>query len=152
MEALSELRRIFHPRAVALIGASSGEGKVGRMFMERFLEAGFERLYPVNPREREIFGVETYPSVAEIPEPIDLALVLVPPRAVRKAVEECSACRVKGIAVITGSMGDGGRGVQRRGPGRGSSDQQASGHLAGQARRLRQVSRSESLTDPPPSG
>jgi len=108
LDVLSELHPIFHPRAVALLGASSGEGKVGRMFMERFLEAGFERLYPVNPREREIFGVEACPSVAEIPEPIDLALVLVPPRAVRKAVEECSACGVKGIAVITGSMGDGG--------------------------------------------
>lgn len=108
MDLVSELHPIFHPRAVALLGASSGEGKVGRMFMERFLEAGFEKLYPVNPREREIFGLETFSSLAEIPEPIDLALVLVPPRAVRKAVEECSACGVKGIAVITGSIGDGG--------------------------------------------
>ena len=73
MGALSELHPIFHPRAVALIGASSGEGKVGRMFMERFLEAGFEKLYPVNPREREIFGVEACPSLAEIPEPIDIS-------------------------------------------------------------------------------
>jgi acetyltransferase len=104
----SELRPIFHPRTVALVGASSGEGKVGRMFMERFLEAGFERLYPVNPREGEIFGVEAFQSVSEVPEPIDLALVLAPPRAVKGAVEECAACGVKGIIVITGSMGEGG--------------------------------------------
>jgi len=108
MDALSELHPIFHPRAVALIGASSGDGKVGRMFMERFLEAGFERLYPVNPRERVILGVEAYPSVADIPEPIDLALVLAPPRAVRDAVAQCAASGVKGIAVITGSIGEGG--------------------------------------------
>ena len=108
-DLLAELRPIFHPRAVALIGASSGHGKVGRMFMERFLEAGFERLYPVNPREREIFGVATYPSVGDVPEPIDLALILAPPRAVSGAVRECAACGVKGIVVITGSVGDGSR-------------------------------------------
>ena len=65
-ELLSELRPIFHPRTVALVGASSGSGKVGRMFMERFVEAGFEKLYPVNPREKEILGVETYASVPSI--------------------------------------------------------------------------------------
>jgi acetyltransferase len=107
-EVLSELRPIFHPETVALIGASSGSGKVGRMFMERFVEAGFERLYPVNPREREILGVQAYSSIAHVAEPIDLALVLAPPKAVKKAVEECAACGVKGIAVITGSIGDGG--------------------------------------------
>jgi acetyltransferase len=78
------------------------------MFMERFLESGFERLYPVNPREREILGVEAHPSVSAVPEPIDLALVLVPPRAVKDAVVECAACGVKGIVVITGSVGEGG--------------------------------------------
>jgi acetyltransferase len=75
--------------------------------MERFLEAGFQRLYPVNPREAEILGVEAYPAVGEIPEPVDLALVLAPPRAVKDAVKECAACGVKGIAVITGSVGEG---------------------------------------------
>ena len=107
-EVLSDLHPLFHPETVALIGASSGRGKVGRMFMERFVEAGFERLYPVNPREREILGVQAYSSIADVPEPIDLALVLAPPRAVRNAVEECAKFGVKGIAVITGSIGDGG--------------------------------------------
>jgi acetyltransferase len=105
-DLLSELRPIFHPRTVALLGASSGSGKVGRMFMERFVEAGFEKLYPVNPREKEILGVETYASVGDTPEPIDLALILTPPRAVEAAVRECAACGVKGIVVITGGMGD----------------------------------------------
>jgi predicted CoA-binding protein len=78
------------------------------MFMERFLEAGFERLYPVNPREEDVLGVEAYPAVGDISEPIDLALILAPPRAVKNAVRECATCGVKGIAVITGRMGDGG--------------------------------------------
>jgi acetyltransferase len=105
-ELLSELRPFFHPRAVALVGASSGSGKVGRMFMERFVEAGFEKLYPVNPREKEILGVDAFPSVGDAPEPIDLALILTPPRAVEAAVRDCAACGVKGIVVITGGMGD----------------------------------------------
>ncbi len=103
----SELHPLFHPKAVALIGASSSAGKVGRMFMERFVEAGFQKLYPVNPRETEILGVKAYPAVRDIPEPIDLALILAPPKAVKGAVQECAACGVKGIVVITGNIGDG---------------------------------------------
>jgi acyl-CoA synthetase (NDP forming) len=52
---------------VALIGASGKPGKVGRMFMDRFVESGFENLYPVNLKETEILGFKAYPNVKEIP-------------------------------------------------------------------------------------
>ena len=61
---LSELHPFFRPRSVALIGASSREGKVGRLFMDRFLETGFQKLYPVNLRENEVLGVRAYPVSA----------------------------------------------------------------------------------------
>jgi len=56
----AELDRMFHPRSVALLGASNKQGKIGRVFMERFLEMGFQKLYPVNPGESEILGVKAY--------------------------------------------------------------------------------------------
>ena len=103
---LSELQPFFRPRSVALIGASGREGKVGRMFMDRFLETGFQKLYPVNLREDEILGVRAYPAVTEIPGPVDLAIILTPPPAVIEAVKGCVAKGVKGIVINTAGFGE----------------------------------------------
>lgn len=105
---IAELDPFFHPRSLALIGASSREGKVGRMFMDRFLETGFQKLYPVNLRESEILGVRAYPSVTDIPGPVDLAIVLTPPAAVVGAIKECVSKSVKGIIINTAGFGEAG--------------------------------------------
>lgn len=97
-----ELDPIFHPRSVALLGASGKPGKIGRVLMDRFLETGFRDLYPVNPGECEILGLKAYPSVREIPAPVDLAIILTPTRAVLPAVKECAEKGVRAI-VITSS-------------------------------------------------
>ena len=105
---LAELDPFFHPRSLALIGASSREGKVGRMFMDRFLETGFQKLYPVNLRESEILGVKAYPTVTDIPDDVDLVLILTPPAAVMGTIKECIAKGVKGIVINTAGFGEGG--------------------------------------------
>jgi len=104
-DILSEYEPLFKPRSVALLGASGTEGKVGRMWMERFVEAGFENLYPVNLRENEIMGIKAYPSLTDIPDPIDYVLVLLPPKAVPDAIKECIAKEVKGITISSASLG-----------------------------------------------
>ena len=76
-----ELDPIFHPRSVALIGASAKQAKVGRLFMDSFIDSGFRELYPVNPGEREILGFPAYPSVLAIPHPVDMAVVVTPTAA-----------------------------------------------------------------------
>lgn len=105
---LAELDPFFHPRSLALIGASSREGKVGRRFMDAFLETGFKKLYPVNLRESEILGVKAYPTVTDIPGQVDLALILTPPAAVIGTIKECVAKGVKGIVINTAGFGEGG--------------------------------------------
>jgi acyl-CoA synthetase (NDP forming) len=105
---LVELDPFFHPKSLAILGASGKEGKVGRLFMERFIESGFQKLYPVNPREVEILGVKAYPSLIDIPGPVDLALVLTPPASVIASVKECVAKGVKGIIITTAGFGEGG--------------------------------------------
>lgn len=107
---LIELDPFFHPKSLAILGASSKEGKVGRLFMERFIETGFQKLYPVNPREVEILGVKAYSSIADIPDPVDLALVLTPPASVIASVKECVAKGVRGIIITTAGFGEGGEG------------------------------------------
>lgn len=104
----AELDPIFHPGSVALIGASGKAGKIGRLLMERFLEAGFPVLYPVNPAEKEILGVKAFPTVTAIPGPVDLALVLTPTASALRAVEECAAKGVKAVVVTTAGFSEAG--------------------------------------------
>ena len=101
----SDLDPLFYPRSVAVIGASGSKGKVGRMWMDRFIEAGLETLYPVNLRETEILGIRAYPTLSDIPGPVDQALILLPPNAVPSAVEECIAKGVKGITINSATLG-----------------------------------------------
>ncbi len=65
-DIVAEYAPLFNPRSVALLGASGKPGKVGRMWMERFVEAGFENRYPVNLRENKIMGIKAYPSCHKI--------------------------------------------------------------------------------------
>jgi acyl-CoA synthetase (NDP forming) len=104
--AFAKLERIFHPRSVALLGASNKQGKIGRVFMERFLEMGFQKLYPVNPGESEILGVKAYRALADTPDPVDLAIVATPTDSVLAAVKECASKRVEAIVIVTSGFGE----------------------------------------------
>jgi acetate---CoA ligase (ADP-forming) len=102
----AELDPMFHPRSVALIGASGKPGKVGRVLMDRFLETGFQEFYPVNPAEQEILGVKAYRAINDIPGPVDMAIVLTPTDATLTAVEECAAKGVKTIVITSAGFGE----------------------------------------------
>jgi acyl-CoA synthetase (NDP forming) len=113
---ISELDGIFHPRSVALLGASNKEGKIGRIFMERFVESGFQELYPVNPGESEVLGVRAYGSLLDIPGPVDLAIVITPTDAALNAVKDCAAKKVRGIVIAAsgfGETGEAGKALER---------------------------------------
>ena len=101
-----ELDPIFHPRSVALIGASGKYSKIGRVLMDRFLETGFEQLYPVNPKEAEILGLKVYPSILDIPYEVDMALVVTPTQAALTAVREAVRKKAKTIIITTSGFGE----------------------------------------------
>lgn len=105
----AELDSIFHPRSVALIGASGKSGKIGRVFIDGFLRTGFRELYPVNPREKEILGVKAYASVLDIPCPVDLAIVITPTDSALAAVKECVEKLVKTIVITTSGFAEAGK-------------------------------------------
>jgi acetyl-CoA synthetase (ADP-forming) len=107
-DILAELSPFFKPRGLAIIGATGKPGKVGRMFMDRFKKAGFEKLYPVNLKEDKILGIKAYPNVRDIPGEVDQAIILLPPGAVTEAVEDCILKGVKGIVITTAGFGEGG--------------------------------------------
>jgi acetyltransferase len=99
---MPELQAIFAPRAVAVIGATSRPGSVGRAVFENVLRHGYAGVvYPVNPKAASIMSVRAYPSVLDIPDDLDLAIVIVPRDLVPGIMEECGAKGVKAAIVIT---------------------------------------------------
>ncbi|MBW2539305.1 MAG: CoA-binding protein, partial [Deltaproteobacteria bacterium] len=85
---MERLDAIFAPQSVAVVGASSTPGKVGHDIFANILKGGFTgTLYPVNPNARSILSVRAYPSIIDIPDDIDLAIIILPPRAALEAVE-----------------------------------------------------------------
>lgn len=105
----ADMDLIFHPSSAAIIGASDKPGKVGQVFMSRFVKAGFPLLYAVNPGESEIMGVKSYPSIRDIPSPIDYAIVLTPTESVPQAVKDCAAKGVRTIVVTTSGFAETGK-------------------------------------------
>lgn len=103
---INELTPIFIPKRVALIGASAKPGKVGRLFMDRFIGAGFKNIVPVNLKEKEILGFKAYPNIKDVPDPIDLAIILLPPFAVKEAVQDCADKKVTGIVINSSGFGE----------------------------------------------
>lgn len=97
-----KLEELFKPQSVAVVGASDDFGKLGYHVMKSLLEGGFAgRVYPVNPRAREIWGLGAYPSVDKIPEEVDLAVVAIPAPLVPEVMEACGRKGVKGVVLIT---------------------------------------------------
>jgi acetate---CoA ligase (ADP-forming) len=102
MEQSGNLDTLFAPRSVAVIGASNRPGSVGRaIFTNILLNEYTGTVYPVNPKDRSISGVRSYPSVQDLPESVDVAVVVVPAAVVPEVTEECGEKGVKSLIVIS---------------------------------------------------
>jgi len=96
------LEALFSPQSVAIVGASKNPGKLGYHVMKSLTKGGFKgEMYPINPRETELFGFKTYTSVLEVPQEIDLAIVALPAQIVPDVFKQCAAKGVGGIVLIT---------------------------------------------------
>jgi acyl-CoA synthetase (NDP forming) len=88
-KSLTEMKHIFYPKAVSIIGASNRVGSFGQLFLTGFIKMGFKEIYPVHPRETELAGLKAYPSIKDIPSSIDLAILIIPQGESLKVVREC---------------------------------------------------------------
>lgn len=99
---MKDISTLFKPRSVAVIGASSKEGKVGNIVVKNLLKSGYQgTIYPINPKEEFIEGLKNYHSVLEVPGEIDLVVVSIPAVAVCDAARECVQKGVKNMIVLT---------------------------------------------------
>lgn len=102
---LAELRPIFYPRGIAIVGASRDPRKMSYCWVRGLLRSGFAGgVFPVNPKETEVLEQRCYPSVRDIPGPVDLAIVCVPRALAISVVEDCAAKGVKGVHFFTGGF------------------------------------------------
>jgi len=107
VRAKEQMKFFLEPRSVALIGIPRRTGKLSLNILENLLEYGFRgRVYPVNPNAREISGLRAYPTLADVPDEIDLALIATPRPSVLPVVEECARKGVKAVAVVTQGFAD----------------------------------------------
>lgn len=106
---------IFKPKSVAVIGASRQKGKVGYAILHNLIAGEFQgTIYPVNPNADSVHSIKAYPSVLEIPDSVDLAIVCVPADIALEAVAQCIEKGVRGLVVITAGFREiGGVGEER---------------------------------------
>ncbi len=102
MKRRGTLDGLLKPRSVAVIGASSRKGSIGGEIFGNLISHGFQGpVYPVHPSDLSIQSVRAYPRIADVPGPVDLAILVVPAPSVAGVVDECLEAGVKGLVVIS---------------------------------------------------
>jgi acetyltransferase len=111
---LKKIESIMNPNSIAVVGATNRIGSVGEAVFRNILNGGYTGvLYPVNPRARSVHSVRAYPTLTDIPDEVDLAVLIVPAETVPEVAEEAAHKGVKGIIVITAGFKEvGGAGVE----------------------------------------
>jgi acetyltransferase len=111
------LKAFFEPASIAVIGASSNPAKLGHAVLKNIVEGGYARhgkIYPINTQAREILGYPAYPSVLAVPEPIDLAVILIPYPYVPDVLRTCGQKGIPAAIVISAGFREAGmEGLER---------------------------------------
>jgi len=114
---MASIARLLAPRSIAVIGASRHRGTIGYEIFRNLLSFGFEGpVYPVNPSTSSVAGVRAYPSMLDVPDTVDLAVVVVPAAVVPGVVLDCAAKQVRGMVIISAGFaeaGSDGKAVER---------------------------------------
>jgi len=104
---MENLKAIFHPESVAVIGASRERGKIGNNVVENLLKGGFNgRIYPVNLSGEEVLGLKSYRNVRDITGKVDLAVIAVPAKITTQVIEDCVSKGVYGAIIISAGFSE----------------------------------------------
>ncbi len=101
----SDLAPFFSPEGVAIIGASSNPNKLSYGLFKNLTSYGFTgHIYPVNPKANTILGLQCYPSVADVPDPVDLAVIALPAPLVKDVMQAIGQRGIKAAIIISGGF------------------------------------------------
>ena len=109
------LTALLHPRSIAIIGASADPARIGGRPLAYTRDAGFDGpIFPVNPRRATVQGLPAFPTIADVPQPVDTAIIAVPAPAVVETVEACAGAGVKAVVVFSAGFAETGDDGRRR--------------------------------------
>ena len=101
---------IFRPKSIAVIGATNRKGSIGRELLHNIIDYEFEgKVFPVNPTKSVIHSIKCYSTILDVPDMVDLAVVVVPKELTEEVVEQCGEKGVKGILMITAGFKETGK-------------------------------------------
>ena len=107
MNSKGEIKRLFEPESVAVIGASTTPGKIGYSVVRNLKNGGYEgKVYPINPKADEIWGFKSYSEIGKVEGPVDLTVITVPAALTLASVKEAVAKGTKYITIITSGFGE----------------------------------------------
>src|ERR1700689_1750568 len=103
---MPDLRALLSPKSLAIVGAAVDESIRGRL-TKQLIGHGFDGpIYPVTRSQTEILGHKAYKSIADLPEPVDLAVIVVPAAHVISSIEQCGARGIPGAVIISSGFGE----------------------------------------------
>jgi len=109
------LEVFFHPHGVALIGASANPTKLSAGVLRNLVTHGYTGpVYPVNPKAQELMGLRAYPSIAEVPDPVDLAVIALSADHAAEALEACGRRGIRAAVIIASGFSELGAGGRER--------------------------------------
>jgi acyl-CoA synthetase (NDP forming) len=108
-EIVRAMNRIMQPKAVAVIGASAEDGKIGNSVMKNLINGGYKgEILPIHPKAPEILGYKAYKSVKDVPGVIDVAVFAIPAKFVAAALTECGEKKIPGAVLIPSGFAEAG--------------------------------------------
>ena len=115
---MRDITPLVAPRSIAVIGASANPTKSGGVLFDNLVKGNFRGpLYPINRTATQIMGKSAYPTLADVPEKVDLVYIVLPQQHVEEAVKQCVAAGARAACIITAGFSEAsqkGRGVEER--------------------------------------
>jgi acetate---CoA ligase (ADP-forming) subunit alpha len=110
-ESIKQLHAFFNPKSVAIVGATKKIDKAGHVIFKNFVENKRREvfkgeIFAVNPNEDSILGVQSYPTIKDIPEEIELAVIIVPANVVPQVMQDAASKKVKDVVIISSGFGE----------------------------------------------
>lgn len=110
----TDLDKFFYPKSIAIVGASSKQSSLSYELINNIIKFGYQgKVFPVNPKSEFVHSIKAYKSLMEIPDAVDLAIIMVPRKLVLSAVDECASKKISAVIVITAGFKEvGGEGIE----------------------------------------
>jgi acetyl coenzyme A synthetase (ADP forming)-like protein len=114
-DSYPNIKDLFKPKGIAVIGAARDEKKIGTMILKNILAQDFRGpVYPVNPQGGEILGRKAYRDIGEVDGPVDVACIVIPARVVYEAVKSCARKKVKFLIIVSSGFSEIGNNEEER--------------------------------------